>query len=126
MTDEEINQAVAKRLGWKPTRTKYSTFDGQHDAEVIRYRESRLPDYCHSLEAAWEIVEQVQTKPEHWIACRWKPLCENESGGKWNCMIVWQKANSPNGEEHRILGNSYADTAPRAICLAFLALPEAS
>lgn len=60
MTDQEINEAVARKLGWtcdpdqerhKPPYRLWSHKDGR----VVTALE--IPNYCGSIEAAWEIVE---------------------------------------------------------------------
>lgn len=105
MTDQEINEAVARKLGWKPTKTKYSTFDGQHDAEVIRCRVSKMPDYCHSIAAAWEAVKYIQ-KME--ISVDVRAWSSNSFSVFIRCGIEM---------------TAIANTAPMAICLAFLKMP---
>ena len=93
MTDQEINEAVARKLG---------TFQ-----EGALYYD--LPDYCHSIEAAWEIVEsekgkhffEIHETPEGWIAIF--------------CPVVGTWKQMTRGE---------VDAAPMAICKAFLKLQE--
>lgn len=96
MTDKEINEAVAKRLGWTlvksdPTRGalgKYKTLAGVALSDV--------PDYCHSIEAAWDIL---LTHPGDFGLIR-----END---KW---ISW----------FRCCEDVDAHSPQMAICLAFL------
>lgn len=88
MTDQEINEAVAKKLGIDP-------FSFERDANR---------DYCHSIEAAWEILKtaieyECQLTYHHWA----------DGTDFWEASINEQKAE--------------ADTAPMAICKAFLKLP---
>lgn len=87
MTETEINELVARKLGWKSPISNQGT-------NLLD-----TPDFCHSIEAAWELTKEfkgelmlVQYKNE-WVA-------------KWG---LWKTAR--------------ADTAPMAICLAFLKLP---
>lgn len=113
MTDQEINESVARKLGWTspgppPDSPTWKMPDGGYDF---------VPDYCHSIEAAWEVVEYLEKtfnvrlldlnrwerKPEHlqenWVfQIRTEPYAIIEAGG---------------------------DTAPVAICLAFLKMDEA-
>lgn len=107
MTDQEVNIAVARKLGWEPRN-----YDPQSIEPIKRIPcftapngdlYANVPDYCHSIAAALEIIEKgfldgVQIRI---------------SDGKW---IAGKR-----GEE--IEKSIPADTAPRAICEAFLKLP---
>ncbi len=65
-----------------------------------------LPDYCHSIEAAWEILLKAEKeKRQIYLQSRNDAV---RSG--WTVSI----------DE----AMEYADTAPMAICLAFLKLDE--
>lgn len=91
MTDQEINEAVARKLGDRI----------RHDEHCCP-----IPDYCHSIAAAWEIVEhtlmkyafEIHSTPTNYIA--------HFSGPTWKQLMTAE-----------------ADAAPMAICLAFLKLP---
>lgn len=87
MTDQELNEQVARKLG------KGHIQEGWEKVCII-------PDYCHSIAAAWEIWDHF-----HEMAT----LTKHE--GKW--MLDY-------GRRFRIV----ADTAPKAICLAFLKLDK--
>lgn len=91
MNDKEINEAVARKLGWR------GTFPDQY------------PDYCHSITAAWEVVEQVFTS----FYLSWDETTETWFA-KWDNQHRTEESCRYKGE---------ADTAPMAICLAFLKLP---
>lgn len=93
MTDQEINEAIAVKLGWATDGTDWYSPQG-----LKCNMAGNLPDYCHSIAAAWEIWDHF-----HEMAT----LTKHE--GKW--MLDY-------GRRFRIV----ADTAPRAICLAFLKL----
>lgn len=99
MIPEEINKAVARKLGWKPSINKKLDRGvwKKTGKEDIPYR--LLPDYCRDIKAAWEIVEKMQET--HRIKIEY---LLNEC----QCQI----------------GDDYADadTAPMAITLAFLKL----
>lgn len=120
MTDSEINEAVARKLGW--TKCEHSTMENGKIVPAFgwvkpnpikpHYHEG-LPDYCHSIQAAWEIVEGLASRDDWWVALRYKPRIKIGNGGKWNFIIVDSKNNAQIEE--------IADTAPKAICLAFLA-----
>ena len=92
MIDQEINKAVARKLGtYKITK---------HPMGLTE----TYPDYCHSIEAAWEIVDKCS------YFCLVKPL-KNEN---WKCDI---------GREDQIIVQ-WANTVPMAICKAFLKLED--
>lgn len=107
MTDQELNEAVAKKLGWTELgwdsglagiKTEY--FLGT-DSKGEKYQ--KVPSYSTSIQAAWEIVGKI------------KFFClDRESTGEW---AVWDMAGT---EEAECICK--ADTAPRAICEAFLKL----
>lgn len=82
MTNQEINEAVARKLG-------YGTPTG-----------NALPNYCTSIAAAWEIASH----------CAKFSVFKEPDNYQWYCDMNKQKV---------IKG----DTAPMAICLAFLKLP---
>lgn len=113
MTDQEINEAVARKLGWVKTygpvgievpgieRTMATYFirptnTGKGIGQEIIVD---LPDYCHSIAAAFEILGNQHFMLRH----------DNK---KWRCWLNHKK-------------NDIAeDTAPMAICLAFLKLDK--
>ena len=98
MTPQKINEAVARKLGYKEA----------HGAFLEPYPSQRLiPNYCTSIAAAWEIVEFVELPMTMGNNCVVK--CK-----EWYCYW-WDNANNSEAKEH-------ADTAPMAICLAFLKL----
>ena len=116
MTDQEINEAVAKALGWKQKTTKYSTFDGQHDSEVIRKRVSKIPDYANSIGAAWEVVEA--------IGAHFNGLHREWDSGDWYVKLYdgALRAGIKDGEWYE---DGPSDPIPaKAICLAFLKLKD--
>jgi hypothetical protein len=93
MTDSEINEAVAVKLG--PS--------GKIQADYP------LP-YCTSIAAAWEVVESVCRKDKWFELYRLKE--------EWVCVFENTSfRGSPDSYE------ASAHTAPMAICLAFLKLP---
>src|SRR5258708_7059883 len=66
MTDQEINEAVARKLGY--CTTKY-----RKNGCLRPYYIQHEKDYCHSIEAAWEIMEEhdialFKTKQGHWCS----------------------------------------------------------
>lgn len=95
MTDQEINTRVALRLGWGS--------------------EKSTPDYCHSIEAAWEPVEKMQSLglDVEITACA-------NSGTH---VAVKKEIDAPAGYcDYQLLANESAKDAPMAICKAFLKL----
>lgn len=103
MTDQEINEAVARKLGWKEAghlgwmsdSTKYKKPD-----DVI-CRKPGPPDYCHDIKAAWEIMLYVDKNGPDFNVGTNQNAWYVESNKKILCE---------------------AATAPMAICLAFLKL----
>lgn len=106
MTDQEINEAVARKLGWKKEKGFWWS---PIISEVPKLTTNNpLPDFCHSLEAAWEIVE--------WCKFHKRQIHLDTTNVSWVCLI--------GHSQHGIVVHSgEADTAPLAICLAFLKLP---
>ena len=101
MTDSELNEAVARKLGWTYHEdTKPVCWQVPESGTYLR----EPWDYCHSIEAAWEIVGNHD-------------ICIKNYRGVWNCVLTklvdgrWVNAEVE------------ADTVPMAICLAFLKLP---
>jgi hypothetical protein len=103
MTDLEINEAVARKLGWV-YHEDASPLCWEMPINSTVYVRS-YPDYCHSIAAAWEVVEFVRGKYAFDLHSSKEKFFVNLSGPTWKQMV--------SGE---------ADTAPMAICLAFLEL----
>lgn len=99
MTDKEINEAVARKMGWKSVEG-----GGWISPNEIPYIHGDfIPDYSHSIEAAWEILKFVDA---------WK--LEGYGGDEVTVSLALDS--NPIADES-------ADTSPMAICLAFLKLP---
>lgn len=98
MTDTEINEAVARKLGWVQKGSSW-----QSPVQQEKYPEWSnidLPDYCNEIAAVWEILTDYC---DEWhLDCR---------GGV-----------SARLQKNYVSGFAEADTAPMAICLAFLKL----
>lgn len=105
MTDQEINEAIARKLG-----VKFGIESKQvGDTEIFTHRIYPLPNYCHDIKAAWGIVEHL-TKENKWFRL------ENNDGWHFGPVELC-------GDELYIdEPEGIADTAPMAICLAFLKL----
>lgn len=100
--DQELNEQVAKRLGAYPTLPDMQAEDGT----VLRH----YKDYVGSIEAAWEITEHIKSNPYNRIRIEWLD-------NKWYCQLV-------EDETVGVRAIYCEDTAPLAICKAFLALSE--
>jgi len=118
MTDQEINEAVARKLGVavtvgdlkEPNQYNHDYWDGlpRRTDKNIRLR---IPDYCTDIKAAWEVAEKFEQFD----------LKKNWDSGKWTCGIgTWGNGMNP---RQSIRLEAEADTAPMAICMAFLKLP---
>lgn len=84
------------------------------DEEVAQKLGTEVKPYSTKIEVAWEIVEGLCSRDDWWGALRYKPKNQAENGGKWNFIIVDSKDNNQIEE--------IADTAPLAICRAFMKL----
>lgn len=105
MTNQEINEAVAKRLGWLVSPTLGAWCPPPPNVDLEQF--SDVPDYCGSIEAAFEIVM-------HYL----------ETGGEFG---IWRSGDLKRWHAHFDIFEfeEDSDTAPMAICLAFLKLPPA-
>lgn len=104
MRDQEINEAVARKLGWIQSKVFIDPvpmweFPDKNVKGSI-FTTNRLPDYCRDIKAAWEII--TDHCDEWHLDCR--------SG----VSVRLQK--------NYVSGFAEADSAPMAICLAFLKL----
>jgi len=94
MTDQEINEMVARKLG-------------------IELGNLKPRDYCHSIKAAWEVVEKAQALGSFAL------IFSYVEPGLW--YAGW---GSTGVEGFEFDLDATADTAPRAICEAFLKLED--
>lgn len=104
MTDPELNELVARRLGWKPAKMcEYTTNTPENYAyypDPNRTDEPvPLPNFVGDIGAAFEILNK---REQGWA------LVFNRYTKDYTCTFNSVEAT--------------ADTAPRAICLAFLKL----
>jgi len=115
-TEQMINEAVARKLGWTQIQKKMRNGHPSDQIEGVRPPSegprcpmfTDIPDYCHSIEAAWEIVEHLHKEMKG--SFRWDFVLER-SDRAWRCGVF-------------DVEDIEADTAPMAICLAFLQLSE--
>lgn len=103
MTNQEINEAVARKLGWNYHESLKPVCWQTPAGSYLR----EIPDYCHSIEAAWEIVEHYKPELDSDGFSLDKDF-DSVKASQWDCRF---------GIVH-----GYADTAPLAICKAFLKL----
>lgn len=108
MTDTELNEAVARKMGWTLILDGVPHWICPHCPNAHIFN----PDFCHDIKAAWEVVEKYK-EIEHEKETLFFQMAYLDAD-KWDagwyryqdCGIVTQSA----------------DTAPMAICLAFLKL----
>lgn len=111
MTNQEINEAVARKLGCKVISGGKLIVRPDAIDEAPDY----MPDYCHSIEAAWEVVEHLKN---HSVS-----IHKTDPTSVWLCSIFsWD--GYPRASERKEEVEAEADTAPMAICLSFLKLEE--
>lgn len=110
MTDQEINEAVARKLGWTlvaGSDNRVWLKDGDPVNSVV------IPDYCHSLEAAWQIWEKLRDMGY-----------DLQLFSSWNRRnIVCFNLTFKGDISKNYQAEAEADTAPRAIVKAFLKVP---
>lgn len=101
VTPEAINEAVARKMG----------LELHEGMDINSYKErlylpdnSPILDYCHDIKATWTVVDHLRNRG----------IDINLFIHREGVMISWKYDSIV----------AYADTAPMAICLAFLALKE--
>lgn len=110
MTDNEINETVGRKLGWKKDAKNwwFKPTPGQtHDFVLVGF----VPDYCHSIEAAWEVVNNWFSTE---IRFRTFELLKN-NGSQWYAQFRQENDDK--------IYDSVGSLPSMAICLAFLKLP---
>lgn len=111
MTDKELNEAVARKLGWIiDTTSDFFSWYGRPNSRPESVMLRNLPDYCHSIAAAWEIVEKI-------IGDGFTISID----GTWR---FGKKAYQCRTSARKEAFSGVQDTAPMAICLAFLKLDK--
>lgn len=99
--DENINEQVARKLGWTITGECGGLKAFRNFKETEFSEQEYIPNYAGSIQAAWEIVEHQKYAFS---------LARDAQYPLWDAWFA--------GGDH-----VQADTAPLAICLAFLELP---
>ena len=120
MTDTALNESVARKLGWEEASTFPSVPKNAKTLELCGWQRpnaeegvdwlSSPPDYCHSIEAAWEIVE--------WLVSHGRKCSLHNINKNWSFEIS-SYGNVENDSE------SHLNELPsKAICLAFEKLED--
>lgn len=115
MTNQEINEAVARKLGWKHAQCQDAPGlkTGKEWWFDLEGMPRDTPDFCHSIAAAWEIVEKFQYNLR-----RIKAMPANKESF-W--LYKFEICTGPFAEDWI---SESADTAPMAIALCFLKLED--
>lgn len=108
MTNDEINAKIARLQGWTETPGEYCSWQ-KHIGFVVYCRDS-APDYTDSMQYAWELVDEITRQDGFSVEVR-------DNGRSFNsvCTVT---------EDGGIITVASSDTAPRAICLAYIAWKE--
>ena len=109
---EELNRAIWEALGWVHFETKIYSKLWHHPADHTEYTSERfMPDYAHSIEAAWELVEGWNNQ-ESMCLMNLHYLGSHPRGMVYQCELRYI------GESKYIVAE--ADTAPLAISRTWL------
>ena len=127
MIDEELNEAVARKLGWKnlgplknprthetrpnlegtiPDSMRQAFLRANPKGWISETYTEAVPAYSTDIKAAWEIVEHARSEYEFSMNSSPKEFWARFTGPTW-----------------KQVAEGRADIAPRAICKAFLKLP---
>lgn len=109
-TDQELNEAIARKMGWKLVKGNERTYWSERWFPPDGDSTKPFPNYSGDIAAAWEIWEfLVKERYDLQLYSSWdRPM---------TCFQATLKMDSSK-QLH-----AEADTAPMAICLAFLKLP---
>lgn len=113
-TNQEINESVARKLGvsdrwpWQWDGKQWITYEGGGVWDKYGKPPLNIPNYCGSIEAAWEVVEKVGFDRFRIIKARFIP--------EWSAIFEFQTL------PDKKITEFYAcdESLPMAICLAFL------
>lgn len=110
MTDGEINLAVAIKLGWVKNEMGWQSPLQQR--QYPAWSDFEPPEYCYEMSVAWEIVSKITKDGEGRIAV------ELYSTNRTHICTIKKWEHS-----EMLIAQEKADSAPMAICLAFLKIP---
>ena len=102
---EHIRLQVAQRLGW--TELEYTSSGVLRGRAPQSHSFASVPSYARDIRASWEIVERVRSKG---LAVKIQ-----YSAGMYTVQL---------GDERRGLGVARDDEITRALCAAFLQMPN--
>lgn len=116
MTDQEINEAVARKLGYTPDPVMWGPKPENKFWRIGKCLPIPAQDYCHSIEAAWEIVEILSKK-------KLEPVILHTVGSGWSFNVLNRPSSHDDDDFTEQVNVDKNKSAPMAICLAFLKLP---
>ena len=138
MTEQEINEAIARKLGWKkiesdgglngwwrgPLEEIVADPDFPEDTSLLQTSSPQVSPYCTSISAAWEIMEKTKCLSLVPTDKGWHVSSSNGKAEEGECIELWYPTNCMTRNEDGCLKCAIADTAPMAIALAFLKLKD--
>lgn len=109
MTDQEINEAVARKLGWTDLflSQNIGVMDIAGKRNPTDTLNSTVPEYCKRIAAAWDVVDWLELN-KLWWNLSYDPVVKR--------FLFRYGPFALQGENQQ----ASADIAPMAICLAFL------
>jgi len=105
MNDQELNEAVARKLGYWKDDILNSYTKGPNTV-------GPTPNFCEDISAAWEIVTSFLATRSSLRSFR----LDINNTSRWYAQFR-------DAEYERLSYDAIAETAPLAICKAFLKLP---
>ena len=108
----ELDRQVAEALGWFDIEVIDEFVMGFNPNEPGQNDWGQIPHYSTSIADAWTLVDIM-------VKAGWYPQIAYCADKKWECMIMDLEEDVENSVYR------HADTAPLAICLAFLKWKEA-
>lgn len=113
-SDQELNEAVARKLGWKPHNYNPLSMNPVERIPCFSAPNGDLyasvPPYSTSIAAAWEILEHVSRREG-------TMKIDQHGIGRPHYTVQIQRVPLPE------IFVAISSSAPLAICLAFLKLP---
>jgi hypothetical protein len=108
MTDEELNEAIALKRGWKKVRILVGLSIERCLWDNGHYQHTSAPHYTHDWRLAGELLEEMRDK------CLVSLMNGRLDNPSWLCSIF----------SNMVGISTIADTPQRAICEAWLAWKE--